>query len=439
MSKLKLTKCLKLASIAAMAFATTMVSIHWHPRPRSGQSHRDLRAVGYIVSAREPILEQKESSANSHQAASHPNESELEREAKAQFSRVGPGEPGMLLSVCRKNTQLLFKSQGLANLESQQRLRPQTRLRIASLTKQFVAVGTMILVEEGKVELDRPIHDYLPRLQTLGDDITVRHLLNHTSGLPHHSLLFMNTERVAYDMKAPGGFLFAPLGSRPDEYMPANQDVLNILVEFPRLRFETGQKWEYNNAGYVILAQLIEKTSGLEFDKFLAKRVLSPLGMKNTGVARPLELQPNVLAKSYEKKDDRFIEKDYSPFNRIVGDGGLYSTLEDMTRWQNAWRAGKLLTQKSLDQIFAPARLDSGEQVSNVQRGKSYGMGWFIDEVDQTTYYYHGGGWANFRHAVLWSPSHEIWVVVLTNRFDTSPYEQAEALFKAALEAGKHG
>ncbi len=361
-------------------------------------------------------------------------QSELEREAKKQLSLVGANEPGMLLSVTKKDKILLKEAKGFANLKCQIKFDSQTPMRIASLTKQFVVVAAIRLVEDGVLTLDAPVHRYLPRMKKLGDQITIRHLLNHTSGLPHHSLLFMNAERVPFDMDAPGGFLFAPLGSRSKDFMPTNKEVLDILVEFPKLRSKTGEKWEYNNSAYVVLTLVVEKITGLRFETYLQRKVLSPLDMRNTGLARPLEVRRNTLAKSYEKQGNKFVEKDYSPFNNIFGDGGLYSTLDDMTDWRKAWQTTSILKRESIEQILAPAKLNNGKPASDVPRGKGYGMGWFIDELDGKKYYYHGGGWANFRHAVLWSPSHEVWIVVLTNRYDSKPYEQAKNLFAALLK-----
>ena len=305
-------------------------------------------------------------------------------------------------------------------------------MRIASLTKQFVAIATLQLAERGAIALDDPVLKHLPELGAVGDGVTIRHLLNHTAGLPHHSLLFMNEGRVAIDEEN-NDWLFAPLGSRTDDYMPTNEDVIALLREFPQKRFPPGAKWEYSNAGYIVLAQMIEAATGTPFRDYARDKLFEPLGMRDSGVFDESRPDPPRRAKSYLVGPDGFEERDYSPFNLLHGDGGIYSTLDDLAKWRCAFEPGVLLTTKTLSVIGEPARLDNGERVTDTLRGEGYSMGWFLDTIAGTPIWIHGGGWAAFRHAIAYAPGAGVWAIVLTNRSDTAPYEMAAHLLETAL------
>lgn len=353
---------------------------------------------------------------------------------KAQtLERYAEDEPGILVSVTQGETTILRFTRGLADLGTRRALTPASQMRIASLTKQFVAVAIMQLVEQGRLSLDDPLSKHMPELGALTKGVTLRHLLNHTSGFPHHSLLFMNGELVPYDEHARGGFLFVPEGSRDWDFMPTNEDVIRILAQHPEHRFAPGTDWEYNNAAYIVLVQIIEKLTGTPFREHIAEHIFKPLGMSDSGVfdeTRPRLASPT---SSYVRNQNIFTERDESPFNLLHGDGGIYSTLEDLVAWRKAWQPGALVSAASLEIMTQPARLDDGTRITRTPVGKGYGMGWFIDDIGGEPIVFHGGGWAAFRHAIYHAPGPDIWVVVLTNRSDSQPYELGRALLAAAL------
>ena len=354
--------------------------------------------------------------------------------ASGYVAEYGSTTPGALIAVVRDGEVVARQITGAGDLGGGVPLAADSQMRIASLTTQFVAVAVMLLVEDGRIALDDPVGRHLPVLREVVPAATVRHLLQHTSGLPHHSMTFMNTERVPHDPGPPAGFLFAPLGSRPDDFMPTNEDVIDLLVEFPDLRFEPGTRWEYSNAGYVVLAQIVERVSGRPFHQFVRRELFAPLGMSSSGVLDERQPELKRRAYSYVVTDDGFEERDYSPFNLLHGDGGIYSTLDDLIAWRRAFEPGVLLDRSSIAEIMRPARLDDGTRVTDTPRGAGYGMGWFLQDVDGRRELLHGGGWAAFRHAIHFVPEEDVWVVVLTNRSDTQPYEMAEALATAAAK-----
>ena len=245
-------------------------------------------------------------------------------------------EPGVLVSVWHEDEEVLRVERGLADITQNRSLSGDSQMRIASLTKQFTAVAVMQLVEAGLVGLDDPVTEYLPDLAPAGDGVTIRHLLNHTSGLPHHTLVFMNEGRVPYDEEA-NDFLFAPAGTRKDDFMPTNEDVVGLLSEFPDPRFAPGSSWEYSNAGYVLLAQVIEAVAGEPYRDYLRGKLFKPLHMEDSGVFDETRPAPPRLTFSYRVLETGFEERDYSPFNLIHGDGGIYSTLYDLTKWRHAY------------------------------------------------------------------------------------------------------
>lgn len=351
-----------------------------------------------------------------------------------RFGGFGNQEPGATVALVRGSDEIFRFETGLASLEQKMPLTGQSQMRIASLTKQFVAVAILQELESGSLELTAPITRYLPELAPAGDGVTIRHLLHHTSGLPHHSLVFMNEGLVPYDPGPPAGFLFAPMGTRPNEYMPTNEDVVSLLSKYPTSRFAPGTRWEYSNAGYILLVQVLEALHGTPFREIAKDRLFIPLGMHSTGVLDETQPALSHQTNSYQVSESGYEERDYSPFNLLHGDGGIYSTLDDLVRWRRAFEPGVLLTADSLQFLRTNGRLDNDTPITGTPRGNGYAMGWFTDQIDGTPILLHGGGWLNFRHAIYFAPSEQLWVVVLTNRSDTHPYGTAEEIIKAALK-----
>lgn len=358
----------------------------------------------------------------------------IEDIVERRFAGFKPDEPGALVAVMRENEEFFRYSSGLARLEDMRPLTARTQMRIASLAKQFVAVAIMQEVERGTIDLAAPVTRYLPELAPAGAGVTVRHLLHHTSGLQHHSLIFMNEGLVPYDPGPPAGFLFAPEGSRKGDYMPTNEEVIELLAKHPEPRFAPGTQWEYSNAGYIVLVQIMEAIHGKPFREISEERLFAPLGMKATGVLDEMRPKLSNRANSYLVMEDGFEERDYSPFNLLHGDGGLFSSLEDLMLWRRAYEPGVLLTAERLDALLTRGRLDNGTAIEGTPRGTGYAMGWFTDTYGDTPVLLHGGGWLNFRHTIHFAPAQGWWVIVLTNRSDTHPYETAEEIMRVALQ-----
>jgi len=357
--------------------------------------------------------------------------------AASMLDAYDDDEPGAAIAIIRNGELIFSGAAGSRDLSSGAPLDARSQMRIASLSKAFVAVLVLKEAEAGRLDLDDPVRDYLPELAPAADGVTIRHLLQHTGGLPHHSLIFMNEEIVPHDPGPPAGFLFAPAGSRDGEFMPTNEDVVSLLAAHPEPRFAAGEDWEYSNTGYILLVQVLESVRQSPFRTIVRESLFDPLGMTDSGVFDEQRPRPQRLTYSYIVSESGFEERDYSPFNLLHGDGGLYASLDDLVRWRSAFTPGVLLSDTALATLAQPARLSDGTVVRDTPRGSGYGMGWFLTEADGQTAWIHGGGWAQFRHAIFAVPEAGVWVVYLSNRSDTQPYEAAEMLALCALDAAR--
>jgi CubicO group peptidase (beta-lactamase class C family) len=267
---------------------------------------------------------------------------------------------------------------GYANLSTKERLTQASTFEMASVSKQFVAFGVLRLVANGKLQLDQQLSSVFPELPYKG--ITIRHLLNHTSGLPDYMDLLMehwDKSKIA-----------------------TNKDVIAMLVQYlPEKSFEPGTKWEYSNTGYAVLASVIEKVSGKSFAGYMQDEVFAPLGLRHTTIYRR-RYEPRTIpgyAYGYVCDSDKVFrlpdEVAQLSFVRFLdgigGDGSVNTTLGDMLIWDNAVRDGKLL----------PAGLWKEAIASPVINGKKteYGFGFSLDEKPGTgRVLTHNGGWPGY-------------------------------------------
>jgi CubicO group peptidase (beta-lactamase class C family) len=255
-------------------------------------------------------------------------------------------------------------STGWADIANERSLNLRTPFYIASVSKQFTAVSILILRDAGKLELDDYLIKYFPDLGNFAKKIKIRHLLNHTSGLPDY---FQN----AWDSP---GFTNAQLYEK-------------VKFDINQLNFRPGHKYRYNNTGYVLLSLIVEKVSGLPYYKFFESNISEPLGLENTWVFDlRTDPRPNFRALGYERNLKK--ENDYNLLT--TGDGGVYSTIEDLFIWDQSLYSNKLINENSLEEAFTPITLTNGVN-------QNYGFGWFIGNNLNGKTVYHTGGLAGFR------------------------------------------
>lgn len=336
------------------------------------------------------------------------------------FSSWPGGEsPGAVVGVVLNDHVAHLKGYGFSNIEVRERATPRTQFRLASITKQFTAAAIMLLRESGALGYDDPASKFLPEFSPHARGVTVRHLLQHTSGIADYQGLFLQTGAIEADYPRS-----SKQGASP--YEPSTRDALALACSRP-LRFAPGDEWEYSNSGYVALARIAEEVSGRSFTDFLWEKIFAPLGMTDTrlyGVARPDVLGGTL---SYTREGEGFRDIDYTPLNAVYGQDGIYSTGEDLVKWYRALGGGRLFKAETLREAFASGDLNVGARAS-------YGFGWFVANSLGLRRASHTGSWGGFRNFAVHYPDKKFTAFVLSNfdEFD-HPARSATACRLAAV------
>jgi len=300
--------------------------------------------------------------------------------------------PGASVLVLHHGEPVVRRSYGKADMEAGTDATPATNYRLASVSKQFTAAAVLLLVDDGVVGLDDPVRKWLPELPAIADPVTVRHLLTHTSGL-------VDYEEV--------------MDPDPPEQL-RDSDVLAILAGVDRAYFPPGSDYRYSNSGYALLSVLVERASGLDYPEFLATRIFRPLGMEGT-LAHTRE-GPPVPSRAYGHSfvEGEWVRTDQSSTSAVLGDGGVYSSIDDLERWDAALYDDRLLPDALRTLAFTPATPTDDPEVQ-------YGFGWRItgDRL------WHSGETIGFRNVLVRWPGQELTVVLLTNRNHPQPYPLA--------------
>jgi CubicO group peptidase (beta-lactamase class C family) len=297
---------------------------------------------------------------------------------------------GLSLAVIENGKTVLAKGYGFSNLEHSIAASEQTVYCIASITKTFTAMATMMLVEAGKISLDAPISLYLSGLPATWKGITIRQLLNHTSGISSFSV----------HTKIP-----CPVGKDVRDYHRG--DVLKEVACLP-LDFPPGERWAYGDTGYYLLGMLIEHITGKSYEEFLRERIFSPLGMDKTRLISYTELIPG-RADGHDYQNGAYKLAPRFEVDEFAN-GGLVSTVMDMARLHTAFTSEILLRKSTWDQMWTNARLTSGEMVT------AYGLGFGLTPFQGRRRVGHnGGGGLGFSTALTHFPAEKITVVVLAN------------------------
>jgi len=304
--------------------------------------------------------------------------------------------PGLSLAVIRDGRSIVAKGYGLANVEHQIPVKPETVFQSGSIAKQFTATAVMILVEEGKLSLDDKITKYFPDAPETWKPITVRHLLNHTSGMGDYPL--------EVDLRR---------DYTEDEYL--------AFIKKSSLVYQTGAKWDYSNIGYVTLGALIRKVTGKFYSDFLAERVFQPLGMTTARIISEADIVPNRAA-GYRLVDGDLKNQEWvSPSTNTTADGSFYFTILDLAKWDAALYTDKPLKQSSLAQMWTPVKLDDGTR-------KAYGFGWSTNEIHNRRIIYHGGAWQGFKSFIVRFPDDKLTIIFFANLWDTKEIKLARGL-----------
>ncbi len=315
--------------------------------------------------------------------------------------------PGLSLAVVQKGQVVKLGSYGLANVELNVPTTPQTVFQIQSITKTFTSTAILMLMEEGKLSLEDPVSKHIEGTPEAWKDITLRHLLTHTSGIKD----FINEPTASLRLDV------------------TEKQVLRDTAPRP-LNFTPGQRYAYSNTNYHLLAMIIRKHKGKSYGDFLAERVFGPLEMNNTRVFGHSALIPH-RASGYHWRDNALRNGDFVAESILgYGGGGIVSTAADMAKWAAAFEEEKLLKKSTIEQAWRPVKLADGKTAG-------YGLGWGVDSVDGHRCISHSGGHSTgFTSNLVIFPDDDLAVVVLTNCTSANPSRiarQVAGVYNAAL------
>lgn len=301
--------------------------------------------------------------------------------------------------IAEKGKVIFEKSYGLANEKTGAKLNANTIFELASVSKQFTAMGIVLLKKQGKLSYEDDITKYIPELADY-KGITVQNLLVHTGGLPD----YMDLAIANWDKNK----------------IATNNDILNLFQTLkPKKAFETNEKWQYSNTGYLILGSIIERVSGQSFGEFLKQYIFQPLDMKHSLVYRsryqPQKIENYALAYGYSDSLKRKITADemgrnmYVFLDGIVGDGMVNTTAKDLLKWDRALYTNKLVDEEDKKMIFS-------SYPTNDNKGTNYGFGWFINNSkDFGKRVYHSGSWAGYITYIERDLDHDKTIIILQN------------------------
>lgn len=282
--------------------------------------------------------------------------------------------------VARGGTTVFDKGYGFANLEWNIPNTPTTKFRLGSITKQFTAASILLLEERGKLKTDDPVKKYIPDAPAAWDKVTIYNLLTHTSGIANFT-------------------------SFPDyastETAPTTPEKLVARFRDKPLEFQPGEKWNYSNSGYVLLGYLIEKISGQTYEQFVQQNIFSPLGMKDSGYDSHRTVMQR-RATGYTPSDNGPVNAGYIDMSIPFSAGALYSTTEDLLRWEQGLFGGKVLSATSFEKMTTPFKQD-------------YACGLGVRIVSGHKVIEHGGGIEGFNTQLAYYPDDKLTVVVLAN------------------------
>jgi CubicO group peptidase (beta-lactamase class C family) len=315
---------------------------------------------------------------------------------------ISAGEPGAAVLVLKDGRVVFERGFGVADLRSLNPIDARTNFRLASLSKQFTAAAIILLVRDRRLGYDDRLAGIFPDFPEHGRSIAIRHLLNHTSGLPDYE-----------DLMPPSDHATAA-----DLVQIKDAEVLALLKRPNALKFSPGTRWKYSNSGYVLLGLVVEKVSGSTFGRFLRERIFAPLKMDRTlAYERGINEVPD-RAYGHGREGGAWRETDQSPTSATLGDGGVYSSLEDLARWDESLRRTTLLSEAEMRPALTPVEVAAGPPVGPDGTPAAYGFGWFLNPWKGHARMWHYGETVGFRTAIQRFPAERLTVVVLANRSD---------------------
>jgi D-alanyl-D-alanine carboxypeptidase len=317
--------------------------------------------------------------------------------------------PGAAVLLATQGQILSKRGIGRANLEHQVPLEPDMPFRLASLTKPFTATAILMLVESGQLALTDPLDQLSPEFPMGSDDITLEHLLTHTSGIAEYTELSEWLAMQRQDVRV--------------------HQLIDLFKDVPRT-FAPGERWSYCNSGYILLGAILEQITGISYADFLGEHIFTPLGMRSTFLETPNRPITPHLVNGYTRTPSGYLPAEYFSPTHFYAAGGLISTLEDIARWFAALSTGDLLCPETLRRMWTPYRLADG-------RSTRYGYGWFLSECQGQPVVEHHGSLPGCANYLLALPEDDILVIVLSNEDGGLNRVERLTLEIAAVTLGK--
>lgn len=310
--------------------------------------------------------------------------------------------------VSKHDSIIYKKSFGFANEETKEKITPESVFYIASVSKQFTAMGIMLLQEQGKLSYDDKINDFFPNYPEYLKNITVRQLLNHTSGI---------TDKEYYKLTD-----------------PSNKDVLDMLLKQDSLELENGKTFRYSNAGYVMLALIIQKISEKPIDQFFNNEIFEPLKMQNTTATKTAAEKISAKADGYNLIGSKV---DYK--SSVIGPGGIYSTLNDLEKWNKALNSNTLISKKTLNEAFKNGKLNK-DYITITMSGQEYGygFGWMPYNRNEKEYVQHDGFVESYRSLIKKNLTDGCDYIFLTNQGAKLAMNELTRSIDTILEQSKY-
>ncbi len=312
-------------------------------------------------------------------------------------------QPGLAVGVSQNGKTIYKKGFGLADVDSMRIINSATNFRIASLTKQFTAMSIMFLKDQGVLNYNDTLKSLFPEFPSYANFITVKHLLQNQGGLKDY-----------------------------EDLIPASQveqlvdhDVLQILSRQQETQFLPGSQYRYSNGGYVLLSLIVNRLSGLTFPEFLKQKIFQPLGMKSSVAFESGVSTVSNRAYGYSPIESGFHQTDQSITSATIGDGGIYSSIDDLLLWERELLYPTIVKEETLKEAFLPGLLNDGSSTS-------YGFGWMISKFHRHPRIGHTGSSIGFRAAIQRYVAHGVAIIILSNRSDLNAWAITEKI--AAVE-----
>lgn len=328
------------------------------------------------------------------QACTHTELTDKVDELFKEWDRID--SPGAAVGIIKDGKTVYARGYGMANLDYNIPISPQTVFRVGSVSKQFTAMCIALLIEQGKISLDDDIRKYLPDMHEFDLPVTIRHMIHHTSGIRDYLVL-------------------QGLAGRSDGYFYTSQEVVDLLSRQKELNFKPGSEYSYSNSGYFLLAEIVGSVTGMKPSDYAEKFIFEPLGMKNTHFHDNPKMVVKNRASGYMPLDGDGFKIHMTQLN-MIGDGGVFTSVEDFFKWDQNFYANKLGqgTQDLIHMLLTPGRLNDGREMN-------YAFGLVISRYRGLRTISHGGSFVGFKAHYLQFPEHRFSVVILSNLGSFNP------------------